>query len=401
MVSLASSGIELTSYNTFMILALTTTLKNSASWKLFFSGNMLADFATALTRIQDILEFQNDSIHKYLQETFAKNKSSFLEESKFSFNNKGDKFQLMANGVHVDKDPCILLQNVTCSWHGNWNKPTLNSLCLSVSTGDLMFITGPVGCGKSSLLYAILREISLLKGKISCHGKVSWLGQQPWVFSGTIRENILFGQPFDPQRYHAILQACDLQRDLQRFPDADMTLVGERGIVLSGGQRTRVGLARSLYSDADIYLFDDPLSALDTKVGYHIFKTCITGLLSDKTRLVATHNLEILRDADNIVLMKGASNLEKVDFNALVKSGFELAAVGTGKIDGRVTSAERPSTQEESATILDTKHAKLETAEEDRLIGSLSWKLYLDYILAGMRTPSVVAMVILFLSVQG
>ena len=216
-----------------------------------------------------------------------------------------------------------------------------------------------------------------------------------------MRENILFGQPFDQQRYHAILQACDLQRDLQRLADADMTLVGERGIVLSGGQRTRVGLARALYSDADIYLFDDPFSALDKKVGYHVFKTCITDLLCDKTRLVATHNLEILRDAENIVLMKGGSRLEKVDFNALVKSGFELAAVDTGKIDGRVIIAERPLTQEVSATILDTKYARLETAEEDRLIGSVSWKLYLDYILAGMRATSVVAMVILFLIVQG
>ena len=399
MVSLVSSGIELTSYNTFMILALTTVLRNSASWNLFFSGNMLADFATALTRIQDILEFQNDNIHKYLHDTFSENESSFLN------NTKAHKFQLSSNvntgGVKLDKDPCILLENVICNWHGDWNKPTLNSLCLSVSTGDLMFITGPVGCGKSSLLYAILKEIPLLKGKISCHGKVSWLGQQPWVFSGTMRENILFGQPFDQQRYHAILQACDLQRDLQRLADADMTLVGERGIVLSGGQRTRVGLARALYSDADIYLFDDPFSALDKKVGYHVFKTCITDLLCDKTRLVATHNLEILRNAENIVLMKEGSRLEKVDFNALVQSGFELAAVDTGKIDGRVIIAERPLTQEVSATILDTKYARLETAEEDRLIGSVSWKLYLDYILAGMRATSVVAMVILFVIVQG
>ena len=107
-----------------------------------------------------------------------------------------------------------------------------------------------------------------------------------------------------------ILRACNLDKDMQRFPDADTTLVGERGIVLSGGQRARVGLARALYSDADIYLLDDPLSVLDSKVGYHIFKTCVIELLCDKTRLMTTHNLKILKEADNIVAMKETSILQ-------------------------------------------------------------------------------------------
>lgn len=265
-----------------------------------------------------------------------------------------------------------------------------------------MFITGPVGCGKSSLLHVILQEIPLLTGQISSRGRISWVGQLPWVFSAMIRENILFGEPFDPQRYHMILRACDLERDLQRFPDADATLVGERGIVLSGGQRTRVELARALYSDADIYLFDDPLSALDTKVGYHIFKTCIIGLLCDKTRLMTTHNLEILREADNIVAMKDGSILQQADFNTLVKSGFELASLDKPKIDGRASPAGRStSAQEESAMPLDTEYARLENVEEDRVIGSVSSMLYLDYIRAGMRTASAVALLVFFLANQG
>ena len=410
MASLVSSGTELTSYNTFLILGLTNVLRYAAAWKLFYPATMLADFAIALTRIQDILEFKSDdNHHRCLNDICAKNESGKLEENttgKLEENSdraRTFKFssEVNANGLHLGRDPCIALENVVCSWHSDWEKPTLNSLCLSVSKGDLVFITGPVGCGKSSLLYAILQEIPLLKGNVSCHGKVSWVGQQPWVFSGTIQENILFGEPLHPQRYHAILQACDLQTDLQRLPDADMTLVGERGIILSGGQRTRVGLARALYSDSDIYLFDDPLSALDTKVGYHIFKTCITGLLCDKTRLVATHNLEILRDADNIIIMKGGSSLEKVDFNELVKSDFGLAIMDKPKIDGRDVFAERPSEQQESAMISNTNYARLETAEEDRSIGSVSWKLYLDYILAGMNVTSAVALVIFFLFVQG
>lgn len=389
-----------------MILSLTTVLKNSASWKMFFTGNMLADFATALRRLQKLLEFEHGDIHKYLHDSFATNGCADLEENKFSFNYKAGNLQLFSkentNGGQVGEDPSILLQNVVCSWYRDWNKPALNHLCLSVCKGDLVFITGPVGCGKSSLLHVILQEIPLLTGQISSRGRISWVGQLPWVFSATIRENILFGEPFDPQRYHMILRACDLERDLQRFPDADATLVGERGIVLSGGQRTRVGLARALYSDADIYLFDDPLSALDTKVGYHIFKTCIIGLLCDKTRLMTTHNLEILREADNIVAMKDGSILQQADFNTLVKSGFELASLDKPKIDGRATPAGRStSAQEESAMPLDTEYARLENVEEDRVIGSVSSMLYLDYIRAGMRTASAVALLVFFLANQG
>lgn len=324
LVSMTSSGIELTSYNTFMILSLTIVLKNSASWKMFFSANMLADFASALTCIQYILEFEHCDVHKYLHDSFATNGCVDLEENKHKDGNVPLFSKINTNGAQVEGNPSILSQNVVCSWYGDWNKLTLKNLCLSVCKGDLVFITGCVGCGKSSLLQAILQEIPLLKGHISSRGKISWVGQQPWVFSGTIRENILFGEPFDPQRYHMILRTCDPDTNIQRFPDADTTLVGERGIVLSGGQRTRVGLACALYSDADIYLLDDPLSALDTKVGYHIFKTCVIELLCDKTRLMTTHNLEILREADNIVAMKDGSILQQAGFNTLVKSGFEL-----------------------------------------------------------------------------
>ena len=197
-------------------------------------------------------------------------------------------------------------------------------MCFSVDKGDLVFITGPVGCGKSSLLYAILKEISLISGEISCQCKIAWVGQQPWVFSGTIRDNILFGEVFDPHRYHTTLHACDLYKDLQRFPDADMTRVAERGILLSGGQRARVELARAVYSNADVYLLDDPLSAVDTKVGRHLFQTCISGILHGKTRLMVTRNLQILRDAKQIVVMENGSILVADSFTSLLQSGYDI-----------------------------------------------------------------------------
>lgn len=157
LVSMTSSGIELTSYNTFMILSLTIVLKNSASWKMFFSANMLADFASALTCIQYILEFEHCDVHKYLHDSFATNGCVDLEENKYKDGNVPLFSKINTNGAQVEGNPSILSQNVVCSWYGDWNKLTLKSLCLSVCKGDLVFITGCVGCGKSSLLQVILQ----------------------------------------------------------------------------------------------------------------------------------------------------------------------------------------------------------------------------------------------------
>ena len=136
--------------------------------------------------------------------------------------------------------------------------------------------------GKSTLLSAIAGEICEVSGTITFQGSFVYLPQTPWIFSGTIRENILFGQPHDETKYTRVIEACALTEDIHRFPDYDQTVVGERGEVLSGGQQARVSLARAVYADADLYLLDDPLSAVDFKVGQHIFETCIKDLLGDK-----------------------------------------------------------------------------------------------------------------------
>lgn len=308
---MAATGTELTSYNTFVILSLVTLLKNTITFDFGQSINFLADFAAALSRIQNTLEFENSNVHKYLQETFAKSediKSSddqCWKDGHFVYKDEIPHRKLRHSSDKVDL--AVFMKDVICSWTGSsTNKLCLKSVSLSVKKGDLVFIAGPVGCGKSSLLYAILEELPLSNGSISSHGKIAWVSQQPWVFSGTIRENILFGEAFDPRRYQMVLEACALFKDLQRFPDGDLSRVGERGIVLSGGQRARVELARAVYYNADIYLLDDPLSAVDAKVGNHIFNVCIDKTLHEKTRLMVTHNLQVLRYAENIVVMKTA-----------------------------------------------------------------------------------------------
>ena len=401
LITVASTGIELTSYNTFMILSLISTLRMTVSANISIYVNILADFAAALNRIQGLLEFDNDNIDKYLQDTFMKNGGSNPgHEDKLA--NRDDSS--VGTDIHRQKDPAVLLQNVVCSWSGNSNTPTLNSLCLSVDQGDLVFITGRVGCGKSSLLSAILREIPLIAGITSYQGKIAWVGQQPWIFSGTVRDNVLFGEPFDPNRYQKALEACGLINDLQRFPDSDLTVVGERGTVLSGGQQARVELARAVYSNADIYLLDDPLSAVDSKVGYDIFEKCIKGALNNKTRLMVTHNLEALQDAKHIVVMEEGCILAKGDFSTLCASGFDLDAIvqGADQKSGTVQMEKQLSQGVLEIEIKPQKeYSRLEIAEEDRMIGSVSWNLYWRYIQAGMHCILAAALATFFLIVQG
>uniref|UniRef100_A0A8C5FWZ3 Cystic fibrosis transmembrane conductance regulator n=1 Tax=Gadus morhua TaxID=8049 RepID=A0A8C5FWZ3_GADMO len=186
----------------------------------------------------------------------------------------------------------------------NQDAPSLQNISLSVGSRQLVAVIGPVGAGKSSLLSAILGELPLDKGVVKVKGQLTYACQQPWVFPGTIRDNILFGKELDPAKYEKVLRACALKRDMELLPDGDLTLIGDRGATLSGGQKARVNLARAVYQDADIYLLDDPLSAVDGEVGRHLFEKCICGILKDKPRILVTHQLQYLKVADQILVLK-------------------------------------------------------------------------------------------------
>lgn len=169
-----ASGTELTSYNTFMVLSLISILRFTVSWNISESVNILADFATALGRIQGILEYDSNNILQYLEDTFAKSTDDNYNRTHFARSIDSLGFDEMTkNDAQSHEDSAIVLENVVSSWSGNWNEPGLKSLNLSIDRGDLVFITGRVGAGKSSLLYSILREIPLVSGKTSSVGKIA------------------------------------------------------------------------------------------------------------------------------------------------------------------------------------------------------------------------------------
>ncbi|RWV92204.1 hypothetical protein GW17_00045447 [Ensete ventricosum] len=163
----------------------------------------------------------------------------------------------------------------TFSWNQDSGCPTLENIQLKVHRGMKVAICGTVGSGKSSLLSCILGEIPKLGGSVKVSGSKAYVSQSPWILSGNVRENIVFGVPFDNEKYEKIIEVCALKKDFELFANGDLTQIGERGINMSGGQKQRIQLARAVYQDADIYLLDDPFSALDAHTGTQLFKVIL------------------------------------------------------------------------------------------------------------------------------
>uniref|UniRef100_A0A8C0ICA2 Canalicular multispecific organic anion transporter 2 n=1 Tax=Bubo bubo TaxID=30461 RepID=A0A8C0ICA2_BUBBB len=203
----------------------------------------------------------------------------------------------------------------------------LHSINLLVPSGALVAIVGPVGCGKSSLVSALLGEMEKLEGEVAVKGSVAYVPQQAWIQNATLKDNILFGQASNEQKYQNVLEACALKTDLEVLPGGDQTEIGEKGINLSGGQRQRVSLARAVYSNSDIYLLDDPLSAVDSHVAKHIFDKVIgpDGVLKGKTRILVTHGISFLPQVDHIVVVVDGKISEMGSYQDLLKQNKAFA----------------------------------------------------------------------------
>ncbi|KAF9287125.1 hypothetical protein BGZ68_002228 [Mortierella alpina] len=223
---------------------------------------------------------------------------------------------------HQD-EPLVIIKNGTFSWTSDndladettsllnsfdraESKPTLQNIDLSVPNGALVAIVGRVGQGKSSMLSALTGEMYKRQGYAKITGRIAYVPQQAWILNATLRDNILFGNAMDHDRYHQVLFACGLEPDIEMLPAGDLSEIGERGINLSGGQKQRVSLARAVYEDADIYLLDDPLSAVDAHVSQHLWMNVIgpSGMLKHKARLLVTHGIHYLQSVDKLMLLK-------------------------------------------------------------------------------------------------
>ncbi|XP_069753242.1 ATP-binding cassette sub-family C member 5 isoform X3 [Narcine bancroftii] len=289
---------------------------------------------------------------------------------------------------------------------------TLHNINLSIEKGKLVGICGSVGSGKTSLISAVLGQMTLMEGSIAVDGNFAYVAQQAWMQSTTIRENILFNKTYNEERYNNVLAACCLRQDLAVLSSGDMTQVGEHGANLSGGQRQRISLARALYSERSIYILDDPLSALDAHVGNHIFNNAIKKQLNLKTVLFITHQLQYLVNCDEVLLMKDGSITERGSHEELMVLNGDYAAMFNNLQLGdnphievknkKNVNSSLKKTQDKGQTgsVKKERNAKKETdllgQSEDKEKGALPWSVYGVYIQAAGGPLTFFFVMILF-----
>ena len=181
----------------------------------------------------------------------------------------------------------------------------LSDINLTINKGEFICIIGETGSGKSSLLHSILNNMQILtKNSLIINGNIAYVSQEPFIQNTTIQNNILYFSKYNENNYNKVINLCDLKTDLEKLEAGDLTEIGERGVNLSGGQKSRISLARAIYSDKDIYILDDPLNALDVNVGLNIINNCLVGYLKGKTILMATNELQYLSYADKVLFME-------------------------------------------------------------------------------------------------
>ncbi|WVQ79719.1 hypothetical protein IAT38_001819 [Cryptococcus sp. DSM 104549] len=271
----------------------------------------------------------------------------------------------------------------------------LHDISISIPKGSLTAIVGAIGSGKSSLLQGLMGEMRRTSGSVTFSGSTSLCAQTPWIQNATVRENILFGQPWDEERYWAAVRDSCLEPDLELLEDGDGTEIGEKGITLSGGQKQRINIARAIYYDADIIALDDPLSALDAGVGKAIFFNAMIGALGGKTRVLVTHALHFLPYVDNIIAMEDGRISEVGSYAELrARDGaFAKLIREFGNDDQAEESMENEAAAMESAGASKGKHDRAKmvakgTAHalmqvEERNVGSLKQGTFWDYLKAG------------------
>ena len=232
----------------------------------------------------------------------------------------------------------IKLTNLTAGW--NCSRPVVHALSAEMQRGTITAVIGPVGSGKSTLLSAIMGDALTLSGQVAAPASVSYVPQQAWIQNANIRDNILFGNAFDANRYAATVKACALEPDLDKLPEGDLTEIGERGVNLSGGQKQRIALARAVYQQTDVLLLDDVLSALDSHVGAHVLDNCLLDLLANTTRVLVTHKLEVLNAVDQIIVL-GADGavLAQGTLEDVIAQGVTLEEVVAQGVDAESVTA--------------------------------------------------------------
>ncbi|CAF1664496.1 unnamed protein product [Rotaria magnacalcarata] len=307
------------------------------------------------------------------------------------------------------KRPCQVICDLQeAQWEKN-GKFSLKSIKFDAYPGDLICIIGSVGSGKSSLLQTLTGEITHFDGKVRLHGSFCYVPQESWIFSSTVKNNILFGKEYNSKLFQRVVRATALDADLVQLTHGPNTLVGDQGVMLSGGQKARVNMARALYRNADIYLLDDPLSAVDAKVSKHLFEKSIKNYLRDKICILVTHQIQFLQDATKIIVLDNGEMVQMGTYEELLVSSPSfsqlLEDINQHKQEEPVVSlvnqrsmigsihSEKENVEDED---MNSSSRNVETKQE----GIVKWNVYLSYLRAGVGAILGVILILIIFSTQ-
>ncbi|XP_053965144.1 probable multidrug resistance-associated protein lethal(2)03659 [Anastrepha ludens] len=391
LVTFVLLGNFLTAEKAFVVTAFYSILRSTMVVSFPNGIQQISETLVSLKRIKKYLLY--DEIGDRLR-----NKESGYNQTKRVDDLNGNLKSTQSTQELTPKEASIEIHHLMAKWDATVPEYTLNNLDLNVQPQTLVAVIGPVGSGKSSLIQAIIGELPVESGSVTVNGSYSYASQEPWLFTGTVRQNILFGLPMDKNRYHTVVKKCALERDFELLPFGDKTIVGERGASLSGGQKARISLARAVYRKADIYLLDDPLSAVDSHVGRHLFDQCVRGFLRRNIVILVTHQLQFLENADLIVIMDKGRISAVGTYDSMRSTGLDFANLLTApdmsNEDGNESTAEMKSAssqkhiqRQNSTATLDGSVAEslLEEADsslqvqESREVGKIGWGLYKKY----------------------
>ncbi|KAI9161684.1 hypothetical protein LWI28_019712 [Acer negundo] len=380
-------------YNSFLfwsspVLVSAATFGACYFLKVPLSASNVFTFVATLRLVQDPVRSIPDVIGVVIQAKVAFARIvKFLEAPELQSANARKK------GNIENIDHAILIKSADFSWEKYSSKPTLSNINLEVRPGERVAICGEVGSGKSTLLASILGEVPNTSGNIQVHGRTAYVSQTAWIQTGSIRENILFGSPMDSHRYQETIERCSLAKDLELLPFGDQTEIGERGVNLSGGQKQRIQLARALYQNADIYLLDDPFSAVDAHTATSLFNEYVMGALSGKAVLLVTHQVDFLPAFDAVLLMSDGEILREAPYHQLLVSSIEFRDLVNAHKEtaGSERLAEVTSPQSRGTPVKEIKKGyvdkQIETSkgdqlikQEEREIGDTGLKPYIQYL---------------------
>ncbi|KAL5251848.1 hypothetical protein ACHWQZ_G014863 [Mnemiopsis leidyi] len=394
-----------------------------------FLGHSFTFVPQVIHSLRRIQEFLNADEIKHLHKKAAiMNLSNDVIVNK-NFLHKENK-EIKTNGVANKKElgpecyeEAITLRNLSTEW--GEDTFCLKGLNLTVKKGELIAVVGPVACGKTTLLMSLIQELDN-EGDLEIHGHVSFSSQVPWIFNGSIEDNIVFNRPYDKEKLDRVIESCYLKRDLELFSNGLYTIVGERGVQLSGGQRARVNLARAVYGEDPIILLDDPLSAVDSRCAKHIFNKLIKEQLSDKTRILVTHATNFLSEVDRIVVMDtevvGKDSERRVygtithvgTYSELTEKGLNLSMYGVNdkkRKRGRTLSkisklsaesdlgigGEGEGDESDAESVVPEKP---EEVKEEKKTGSLDKRIYFRYLSRGLGYIALPALLLALVAPQ-